>query len=324
MDGCKTFAILEQARLRRHFRMVAAELRASDISELTVEQRAARAALLDEVERYGHRGRFPKNRHTPDAMAPTFIDEDGTRCAVAHLLEATGASVLAARIARTHNTALVPELRFNRELLAWIEQVGLTIREAARIQPSYCSGTKASHCVCYAVDNVTGVVEGTITVVGTSPRVRIDAVHGDVGSLVVGGMVDVRNVQPNQEYLMFAAGDVLVFGLQFANSAHQTPPMRIRGDGLVDVTCSMFSRVVAVPELTGEDAVAALVASTRGQEECVETLERVDSTWGLPPCEHPSPGCSVSGGAEPLVAGGALLAATLRGRVRAGRKRVAG
>jgi hypothetical protein len=92
-----------------------------------------RHAILTNRER----GRFPKNRDFPGQRVPYFIDADGTRCAMAHLIECAGDSGLVARVARTRNNARVRELADDPELVAWLDRNGITLREAARIQPQY-------------------------------------------------------------------------------------------------------------------------------------------------------------------------------------------
>jgi hypothetical protein len=40
-------------------------------------------------------------------------------------------------VASSHNLARIPQLGADRELLAWLDQEGITLAEAARIQPEY-------------------------------------------------------------------------------------------------------------------------------------------------------------------------------------------
>ena len=57
----------------------------------------------------GDRGIFPRN---PDFRKPTpyFVDADGTRCAVAHLIEASGELELVQAVATRRNNATVHAL----------------------------------------------------------------------------------------------------------------------------------------------------------------------------------------------------------------------
>jgi len=126
----------EVARVRRHLAAVEAELRAADVSHLTAAQRAARDANLDRLHRYREAGVFPHN-HGVAVRAPFFVDAHGTRCAMAHLIEQAGSGQLVAAVAAARNHAYVPELAGDPELAAWLDRNGLSLDEAARIQPTY-------------------------------------------------------------------------------------------------------------------------------------------------------------------------------------------
>jgi len=130
-------AIGETARIRTHLAVVERELRAKDVSSLTVAQRAARARNLDVLHEYLMRGIFPRNTDFPGERVPYFIDRYGTRCAMAYLIEQSGHGDLVARVAATHNNARVRELQDDPALVAWLDQNGMTLAEAARVQPSY-------------------------------------------------------------------------------------------------------------------------------------------------------------------------------------------
>jgi hypothetical protein len=126
----------EVSRLRRHFATVLDELAAADVSHLTPPQRAARARAVARLRRYRDRGVFPHN-HDRAARTPFFVDEHGTRCAMAYLIEEAGGGTLVASIAAARNNAYIPELTGDAALVAWLDANGLTAAEAARIQPAY-------------------------------------------------------------------------------------------------------------------------------------------------------------------------------------------
>jgi hypothetical protein len=127
----------ETARIRTHLAIVEAELRRKDVAALTPAQHEARARNLDVLHEYWIRGVFPVNTDFPGQRVPYFVDRYGTRCAMAYLIEQSGHGGLVARIATTHNTAHIGDLKDDAELVAWLRQNGLTAAEAARIQPSY-------------------------------------------------------------------------------------------------------------------------------------------------------------------------------------------
>src|SRR5262249_60445542 len=82
--------------------------------------------------------RFPRSPGFRDPT-PICVDASGTRCAVAALLGAGGEGELVARIARERNFARVAELADEPRLRAWLAATGLTLAEAAAIQPEYCA-----------------------------------------------------------------------------------------------------------------------------------------------------------------------------------------
>jgi hypothetical protein len=135
----------ESARIRSHLARVEVELRAVSCAALSPAQRAWRGRLLDELHRYWTRGRFPRNTFV-DRRSPVFVDRDGTRCAVAELIAASGRDDLVARVAAGRNTAYVAELASDPELARWLDEHGFTAAEAARIQPTYQPRGIGSYC----------------------------------------------------------------------------------------------------------------------------------------------------------------------------------
>lgn len=127
----------EVARIRRH--LVGAEtlIRSRDLSALTAAQRGARERRVAELRSYRLRGVFPHNHGLRDFRTPVFVDEHGTRCAMAYLIDQSGERALVSRIARNRNLARIRDLTGDPSLVAWLERNGLTLAEAARIQPAY-------------------------------------------------------------------------------------------------------------------------------------------------------------------------------------------
>lgn len=137
----------ETARIRAHLAQVEQELRRTDISAWSPAQRLARARHLDVLHAYWVRGVFPKNTDFPGERVAYFIDRVGTRCAMAQLIEQSGHGAFVARVAATNNNARVRQLEHDPELVAWLEENGLTAAEAARIQPQYCGEPGAVGCI---------------------------------------------------------------------------------------------------------------------------------------------------------------------------------
>ncbi|MGH7444769.1 MAG: hypothetical protein ACREKM_07835 [Longimicrobiales bacterium] len=133
----ETHVRAEVERLRAHFETVDAELRARDVSGLSVQQRAARTRLIAWLQDYSAAGEFPLNDGQSDVAVPIFRDADGTLCAMAYLIARDGRTDIVDRVANARNTAYIRELVDDPELVAWLDEVGLTAAEAARIQPQY-------------------------------------------------------------------------------------------------------------------------------------------------------------------------------------------
>lgn len=139
-------ALAEVDALRAHFAAAIHLLRTHELVSLDPIRRATRALLLDEIEDYAARGVFPQG-HFPGERRPTFIDDDGTPCAVARLMHVTGAESLALEVQGRMNFAAVPEIADDERVRQWAEAAGFTIEELAVVQPAYCDIPR-TECVC--------------------------------------------------------------------------------------------------------------------------------------------------------------------------------
>ena len=128
---------LEVARLRAHFDSVDAELRDAKALELSPTQRTSRVTLIGWLREYREAGQFPRNDRFPEIAMPYFRDSHGTLCAMAYLIDRSGRRDLVDRVASTRNNAFIAELADDPELRAWLDSIGLSVSEAARIQPTY-------------------------------------------------------------------------------------------------------------------------------------------------------------------------------------------
>jgi hypothetical protein len=130
---------VEQVRVREHLRRTERALRRADRPDLTPDQRRRREHHLDRLRAYWQRGHFPSN-HAESVRAPAFVSpDDGTRCAVANLLEPDHPE-LVARTAATANAVRVETAEgtpLDGGLGEWAERNGFTRAELARVQPSY-------------------------------------------------------------------------------------------------------------------------------------------------------------------------------------------
>jgi hypothetical protein len=96
-----------------------------------------RGHLIAWLEEYRNAGVFPINDRFPGRAVPIFRDSKGTLCAMAYLIDRSGRGDIVDKVAGTRNTAFIPELASDPALVAWLDSAGLTVAEAARIQPEY-------------------------------------------------------------------------------------------------------------------------------------------------------------------------------------------
>jgi len=122
-------------RIRTHLAYVEARLRDNPPDGLSDEQLAARSHHLDVLADYIAAGRFPEN-HTFMSRRPVFIDDEGTVCAVGHLIERSVGLDAAEAIAREHLFDFVADID-DPAVVEWAEQAGFTVEELAMIQPAY-------------------------------------------------------------------------------------------------------------------------------------------------------------------------------------------
>jgi len=127
----------EVARLRAHFDVVLDELARADTAHLDDAQRMKRAHHIEVLRAYAREGRFPLNEGHADTETPIFVDDHDTPCAMGHLIAESGEGALVDEIRATRNLAYVAELADDPRLHAWLDENGLTLREAGRIQPAY-------------------------------------------------------------------------------------------------------------------------------------------------------------------------------------------
>jgi hypothetical protein len=125
----------EAARITEHLHGVADRLAARTAPSLGEGPCQRRLALLDTLQAYADRGRFPLN-HTVPGRTPVFVDEQGTACAVGQLMIGSGHAALAERICKEMNLAYVHDIELP-EVAVWARDNGFTIDELAWIQPTY-------------------------------------------------------------------------------------------------------------------------------------------------------------------------------------------
>ena len=131
---------VDDARICEHLRRAESALRSAD-HDLPPERRRRRERHLDRLAAYRERGEFPTNRHHA-GRTPLFVGDDGTPCAMAHLVRKDGREDLVAAVMAEDPTARIEELPDDHPVVEWVEANGLTREEAARIQPAYPGGVQ--------------------------------------------------------------------------------------------------------------------------------------------------------------------------------------
>lgn len=184
----------EHRRVREHLTLALRAVRSGAPRGLTDRQRERRRAALRTLARYIDAGRYPTNDLLP-STTPIFVGADGARCAMAALMESTGHHALVRRIARGHNLARIADLRGDPELVAWLHDNGITLAEAARIQPAYHAYTQAhwQPTVSVVASATAGASTETGFQVALAPALRVGArrvVRGstDSGNSVYGSL----------------------------------------------------------------------------------------------------------------------------------------
>ncbi len=256
------FAAEEITRIREHLLGAIVAVGSRPTDDLTPAQRTHRTELLGELIRYAVAGRFPKNIEPGTDMRPTFVDHEGTRCAMAHLIDEAGGGALVDRVSANANHAYVRELAADAELTGWLSDNGLSVEEAARIQPGYC-GSPALDCVCEqtfvdAGDLVAGVVQA-------DGSLLVDEVYKSATGIAVGDLLQVT-----ANLGAFAEGE-RVFA-DYADGAQLYYSFVDEGT-LSMSACTPFQ---GVPPTTLELSVVLDIVDGA---ECVETLQAVDPSW---------------------------------------------
>lgn len=259
----------EDARIRQHLLGAEREVRARDDAHLSPDQRRRRRAAMDALREYRAAGRFPRNR-TFVQPTPFFVDAAGTRCAMAALIEDSGHPELVRAVASTRNEARVKDLATHPALVAWLEHHGLTVEEAARIQPHYewCYARAQALCADYPVRTIARL-ERIVTGDDEDLTFRIREVLR--GEAAVGSTVSarIRTADPTEldqalGLSLEGLGRWVVHGL--------------RDGGRVFVAEDPCDVDVSLPLAEALEIMTA--------DDCVDRLESADPLWAGGWCEH--------------------------------------
>ncbi len=128
--------VVDEIRIRLHLMRVEQQLRRKNVSHLPQVYQDARVQRLDHLHNYWKHEPIPRNFGGQE-RSPRFIDRDGGKCAVAHLMIESGHKDTAMHVVQVANDAYINDMDFV-ELDQWAEASGLTRDELALIQPTYC------------------------------------------------------------------------------------------------------------------------------------------------------------------------------------------
>jgi hypothetical protein len=321
-----SIASVERTRISEH--ILGAERSARRArTDLDPLRTLVRSLLLDELAAYRQEGLFPRNT-THRERTPFFVDDLGTPCAVAHLLNASGAHTVTQRIARTRNNARVAALASEPALVAWLEATGLSLHEAAAIQPGYSYAP--ADCICGGpftsvgyehILPAAGVLDAHIVDVPTTSGVYVvvDATYGDVGTLAVGQQVHVRSIDGLQGQLDATPRRVLV--LVDSTSTPADGGEAARFAITVSAEGEWQCRTNHSPVASLDTTIEALTAPS-----CATVLAAENAAWTKTdggPNTSGKVGCGVSqGGTDGTLAILLALVAFIAARRRTARRRV--
>lgn len=173
---------VEVYRIRAHFDSVLTELPSHDLSAFSAARLARRATLMATLRTYRDAGSFPHNYDFPDQPTPYFIDrKTGVLCAVAFLLESTGRRDIVDRVAAARNNVYVADLAGDSALATWLDDNGLTLAEAARIQVPYFGDPMPDIVVEPRAGNTVAYSIGSAVALGGSAAASFWTLRGNSG-----------------------------------------------------------------------------------------------------------------------------------------------
>lgn len=131
----KKISGIEQARIKKHLNYTLKKLQKVDAGKLPANEQATRQRTLDNLQHYIQLAEFPVNSRSL-RRHPIFVDQYGNYCAVGYLLHAAGYDDIVDEIQQTNNLVQIDDIQNPRYIDA-ITSLGITMEEAAQIQPGY-------------------------------------------------------------------------------------------------------------------------------------------------------------------------------------------
>jgi hypothetical protein len=290
----------ERKRVEQHINAALLSARSNEHA-LSRTARLTRTLLLGELSAYAAEGIFPQATDATNGL-PTFVDANGTPCAMGLALLLAGKHDLVDEIQNTRNGAFVADLMSDARFASLLEAMGISPQEAAAIQPSYCSSTFADDVCGGTFSSIPeGRARSVLEVrIVDAARAEILAIYGAAPGLAVGAQIQVDAPSSN-------VGDVgLSIELErdpVVTDAGNTPRnfFKLESNGLSTLSAS---------ERAAHPLSAKQIAEARLSANCVATLAAKDSYWDdKPEC---SGGCVMAGTPQELsvlfaVAGAVLM-----------------
>ncbi len=185
----------EAERIAMHLHLVASYERTHVPEGLHATALAQRTTLLNKLDAYAERGRFPQN-HVLPVRNPVFIDPHGTACAVGQLMIESGHTDLATRIESEMNLAYVHDMH-RPDVDAWAVEHGFSEDVLAWIQPGYPpgipwyalgNGTNGTVQELLRLQNGDLLVAGDFGLAGSTPALRVARWNGTSWSALGNGV----------------------------------------------------------------------------------------------------------------------------------------
>jgi MYXO-CTERM domain-containing protein len=282
----------DRPHIQTHLSLVIDNLNSADVSGLSAEQRQNRATHIDRLESYRDRCEFPENHRFQNRISPIFVDEDGTHCAMGHLLALDGETSLVEEIRENRNTASIWELADNEELQAWLQKSGLSLYEAARVQPGYCSS--AGDCYCFAGGSMDVILIGEIVALEDSDtfdredgRMQVEEVYGTEQVETD----DIVNIEIDQSDDFVGRRVIIAYSSSVSRSDEQRNlyPYTLTSDEVQCQTAGFDMTTVPletyVAALRADDCIGQLGSydSSLAEEECDTYYDEACSSTGKAP-----------------------------------------
>jgi len=182
----------------------------------------------------------------------------------------------------------VHDLADEGDLLTWLAAAGLTVDEAARVQPSYCDAPVA--CICGgpygsgpSVTAAEAVLEATITQseTGANANAHVVAVHGSTTRYAVGDNITVFRGALGQTVLVpIARATHSELAIEAGTDASDAAPHALESIPLTGSMPSECSEYRSQGRALSKDELIGALASN----DCRAAVGTIDERWTTKDC----------------------------------------